>query len=179
MVLYMIFPANIFSILYEFNPESFAPPLLFWMFMAFQKQRWMSFFMASIILMSIKENMPLVVCAFGIYGLFKKDCPKSVAGGALLLGAIFFYILALVVVPYYSHLTYHPFVGRYVIWAIISGKLFFNSVHATPNDFKPVFSRSNGHFILDLFGPLLVPAWFSWRVFVFGVSCLFAAFAFC
>ena len=44
MVLYIVFPANIFSILYEFNPESFAPPILFWMFMVFSKAAMEVFF---------------------------------------------------------------------------------------------------------------------------------------
>jgi uncharacterized membrane protein len=46
MLLYLLFPANIFSILYEFNPESFAPPILFWMFMSFEAKNWKSFFLA-------------------------------------------------------------------------------------------------------------------------------------
>jgi len=66
MVLYIIFPANIFSLLYEFNPESFAPPILFWMLIAFQKRQWRSFLIASLLLMLIKENMALLVCAFGL-----------------------------------------------------------------------------------------------------------------
>lgn len=166
MVLYIIFPANIFSILYEFNPESFAPPLLCWMFMAFQKQRWGAFFIASVLLMLIKENMALIVCAYGLYGLFSKDCPRPVAGLSLFLGAFVFYILVFHLIPYYRQLPYHPFIVRYAYLNLghSTGEIVFNALTQPQKIVSAIFTNSNGRYILSLFGPLLYPVIFSWQV---------------
>jgi len=164
MVLYILFPANIFSILYEYNPESFAPPFLFWMFMAFQKKQWRSFFVASVLLMLIKENMCLFVCVFGLYGLFRKDCPPKIAWSSIFLGAAVFYAMSIVVVPYFRHLTYHPFVVRYAYLGHSVGEIIFN-VFAQPQKIvHAVFTSLNGRYIQALFGPLLLPALISWQI---------------
>ena len=164
MVLYVIFPANIFSILYEFNPESFAPPILFWMFIAFQKQQWRSFLAASVLLMLIKENMSLLVCTFGVYGLLSKKCPPKIAWFSMFLGAAVFYILVVYVVPYFRHLTYHAFIVRYAYLGHSVGEIVFNVFTHPQKGAAFVFSALNRRYILSLFGPLLVPALFGWQL---------------
>jgi len=164
MVLYILFPANIFSMLYEFNPECFAPPALFWMFMAFQKKQWRSFFIASILLMLIKENMPLLVCAFGLWGLFHKGCPPKIAWGSFFLGAAVFYVLVIDVVPYFRHLSHHAFVVRYAYLGHSVGSIIFNLFTQPQRVGKVVFLGFHDGYIQSLFGPLLVPALFSWQI---------------
>ncbi len=172
MVLYIIFPANIFSMLYEFNPEAFAPPILLWMFMAFEKHRWKSFFVAAILLMLIKENMALVVCAFGIYAFFCKNCPRKIAGGILLLGAVVFYILTICIIPYFRHLPYHPFVVRYEylghsVVGILLHLMIRPAIVATA-----IFNHVNALYIRDLFGALLVPALIGYHRLFFMIPIL-------
>ena len=169
MVLYIVFPANIFSILYEFNPESFAPPILFWMFMVFQKQQWRSFFIASIILMLIKENMALIVCAYGLYGILSKNCPPKVAWSGLFLGAVVFYVLVIDVIPYFRHLTYHPFIVRYEYLGHSIEEITFNLFTQPQKAVHAIFTDMNGKYIKSLFGPLLLPVLISWQ-FLFLVS---------
>lgn len=165
MVLYIIFPANIFSILYEFNPESFAPPILFWMYMVFQKKQWWSFFVASILLMLIKENMALVVCAYGLYGFLSGGSPPKVSWFNFFSGAVIFYVLVVHVIPYYHHLTYHPFIARYAYLGLghSIGEMIFNMFTQPQKIIEGVFTGVNGRYVLSLFGPLLLPVLFSWQ----------------
>jgi uncharacterized membrane protein len=164
MVLYILFPANIFSILYEFNPESFAPPVLFWMYMAFQNKQWRSFLAASLVLMLIKENMCLLVCTFSLYGLFKKNFPPKIAWFNFLLGVVVFTILVMDVVPYFRHLSYHPFVVRYSYLGGSIAEIIFNLFTHPLLIFKVLFNRVNGQYIQALFGPLLLPSLLSWQI---------------
>ncbi len=162
MVLYIVFPANIFSVLYEFNVEGLAPPFLFWMFMSFQKQQWRSFFMASVLLMLIKENMALIVCAYGLYGIFNKKCPSPVAWLTLILGAVTFYILVADVVPYFRHLPYHPFIVRYEYLGHSLREIIFNLLTQPSKVMNMIFTGLNAGYIKSLFGPLLLPVLFGW-----------------
>jgi uncharacterized membrane protein len=164
MILYIIFPANIFSVLYDFNPESLAPPILFWMFMAFQKQQWRSFLVASVLLILIKENMTLVLCSFGLYGLFRKDCPPKTAWTSLFLGAVTFYILVIHVIPYFRHLAYHPYIVRYSYLGHSVGEIIFNLFTQPQKIINVIFTDMNARYIKALFGPLLLPALFNWPV---------------
>ncbi len=158
MILYIIFPANVFSLLYEFNPESLAPPFLFWMFIAFERKQWKSFFWAAIFLMLIKENMALIVCAYGIYGLVRRHCTPRVGYFSLLVGMLVFCVLVFYVIPYFRELKYHAFIVRYAY-------LFQEPQLAL----KVIF---DGSFIHDLFGPLLVPALFSWQILFLSLPIL-------
>ncbi len=167
MVLYFLFPANVFSLLYEFNPESLAPPLLFWMFMAFEDKRWRSFFVAAGLLMLIKENMALIVGAFGGYGLLNKNYPKKTAGIIVLLSAAIFLILALYVIPHFRNLPYHPFVVRYEYLGHNVGEILTNVLTRPDKVLGGLLTKYNGQFIYDLFGPLLIPALFSVHLMFF------------
>ncbi|MBF0570466.1 MAG: DUF2079 domain-containing protein [Candidatus Omnitrophica bacterium] len=169
MVLYLAFPANIFSVLYEFNPESLAPPILFWMFMAFQRRQWRAYLIASILLMLIKENMALIVCAYGLYGIFSKKCPPKIAWFNLFLGAGVFYSLVIYVVPYFRHLAYHPFVVRYEYLGQNIGEIIFNLFAQPHKALHAIFSGMNVKYFKSLFGPLLLPVLISWQ-FLFLAS---------
>jgi uncharacterized membrane protein len=164
MVLYLLFPVNIFSLLYEFNPENFVPPVLFWMFWAFQKRRWRSFLIASCLLMLIKENMPLLVGAFGVYGLFSRHCPRKIAWFSLFSGIAAFYILVVYVVPYFRHLAYHAFIVRYDYLGNSPGEMLSFIFTHPQKIIKVIFSGLNRQYIQSLFGPLLWPALFGWRL---------------
>ena len=128
MVLYIPFPPNIFSILFmEFNPGvslQAADPVLD--VYGFSEETVEVLLIASVLLMLIKENMCLFVCAFGLYGLFKKGYPPKMSWFIFSLGAVVLYILAIYVVPHFRHLTYHAFVVRYAYLGHSLPEIIFN-----------------------------------------------------
>ena len=112
--------------------------------MAFQKHQWRSFFIASILLMLIKENMALIVCAYGLYGLFDKNCPPKIAWFSSFLGAGVFYVLVVYVIPHFRHLTYHPFVVRYEYLGHSIGEIMFNLFAQPQKVTNAIFTNVNG-----------------------------------
>jgi uncharacterized membrane protein len=161
MVLYITFPANIFALLYDFNPENFAPPILLWMFMMFQKRRWRAFLIAALLLMTIKENMALIVGAFGIYGLFRKDMPLKVSLLTLAVAALIFYILTCYLIPHFRHLVQHAFVVRYDYLGHNLKEIFITMLTDPHKVFVSLTLNVNQLYVRNLFGPLLIPALMS------------------
>lgn len=167
MVLYLIFPANVFSMLYEFNPECFATPILFWMFMAWEKQDKKQFLLAALLLVLIKENMLLIVGAFGIYGLLNPKGPKIFSLMLILLSAVLFYVLSIHVIPSFRHLQQHSFVVRYAYLGNSLSEIIANIFIHPDKVFKFLFSEVNLKYINNLFGAMLIPAFLSGHLLLF------------
>ena len=91
MILFLSFPANIFALLYEFHFESLNVGLLFLLFYFFQTQKFLPFCFTMIVTSLIKENMPPVIAAFGIYALFSKRKNKFLWILVPILWGIFFF----------------------------------------------------------------------------------------
>ena len=162
MILYITFPPNIFAILYDFNIESVSPFFLFLMFYFFKSERLKPFVIVSFFTLLIKENMSLVLIAFGIYALFSKRKNK-IAWSFLPIfaGIIIFYLLAMIAIPSFRELPTHAFLVRYHYLGNSVGEIIHNIVF---NPFKIITILSgplNLRFISELFGPLLVPAFLS------------------
>ncbi len=133
MFLYLIYPPNVFGILYEFDYESLAPVFLFGLFYFFTKNRYLPFIATALITILIKENMPLIILAFGIYAVFCKGKNKFFWSAIpILAGLISFYLLTYKIIPHFKGEDVHPYMGNYqglgnspfsLIWSIISNPL--------------------------------------------------------
>ena len=115
LLLFFFYPANIFGMIYEFDFEALAVVFLVLMYYGFVKERWALFLISSCIVILTKENLPLIVFAFGIYGFFvKKDKLKWGLVPAF-LGAASFLFLTQVFVPWMggNPIGQHPYIGHY------------------------------------------------------------------
>jgi len=127
IVLYLIYPSNIFAMAYEFHFESLSPLFLFLLFYFFEKKRYRNFIVAALITILIKENMPLIITAFGIYALFTKGRNKIKWGVIpIVLGFISFYLLTSVIIPHiagsntHTHIAYYQSYGKTPVGIIFS-----------------------------------------------------------
>ncbi len=102
LCLYLLYVPNVMGIFYEFDFESLAPAFLMLIYYFYVKDRWVGFLICAVILILIKENLPLIILAFSIHGLFvKKDKVRwAVIPGILAL--VSFYLLVFVFIPYVS-----------------------------------------------------------------------------
>ena len=130
LFLYFIYPANVYGMLYEFDFESLSPAVLALMFYFFIKDRWGMFMLMGSILVLIKENLPLIVFMFGVYGLFvKKDkivwglVPMMLGGGAF----IFFFKVLIPLAGHY-HSGYLPYNFLYMGWGESLPKMLKNII---------------------------------------------------
>jgi len=105
-----------------------------------------------------KENIPLIVIAFGIYGLFSKQRNKLAWGLVpLVFGAAVFYIMMFVITPALRTELGTP-TGYLSLYAHISDTPdgIVKTVLFHPGAIiKLIFSPVNLYFIRTLFGPLL------------------------
>lgn len=146
MVLYFIFPANVFALTYEFNIEAFAPVFLILVFDFFRRKRYGPFLISSYILCLIKENMFLVVFMFGLYALLtgqKERFKWAVVPMAVSAGLFAFLVFK--VIPAFRDLPQHAFWVRYA------------SLMQNPADFIAGSIPGIIAFIGELFGPYLLP----------------------
>lgn len=69
MILYYVYAPNLFGLLHDFDFESLSPAFLVALLYFFEKRFWRPFIVTALLTMLIKENMPLIVFAFGCLGL--------------------------------------------------------------------------------------------------------------
>jgi len=114
MVLYCLYPPNIFSLIYEFHYESLAPGFLVLLFYFFQKNKFRSFVLTAALIMLIQENMPLILVTFGVLGLCSKKGGRIQWGVLpILAGLAAFYALTEQVIPMICQTDRHPYMAFY------------------------------------------------------------------
>ncbi len=154
-ILYLVFPANVFSILYEFNPESLAPLFLFLMYDYFKKENIRAFVLVSLATVMIKENMLLVTLTFGLYALFDRQKNKLRWGVIPILASIvLLFIFVAIVIPYFRELPSHAFVVRYRQFGSTIGEIFSTMVFHPAKTFAYLCEPFNTNYLSDLFGPI-------------------------
>lgn len=146
MVLYLIFPANLFALIYEFNPEAFAPVFLLLMFDFYRREKYVPFLVSSVLLCLIKENMLLVFFMFGLYALLNRKNPLMKWAWAPMAGSMaVFTTLVFWIIPLFRQTEQHAFWVRYA------------HIFANPLKFLSKVVTGNLGYVGDLFGPLMVP----------------------
>jgi uncharacterized membrane protein len=113
LLLYLFYPLNIFGILYDFDYESLSPIFIFAMYYFFKKDKFIPFFITALLMITIKENMPLIVLAFGIQSFFIKK--EKIKWGALTVAVAMgaFYVLTSVFIPFFREDQTHGYVIFY------------------------------------------------------------------
>ncbi len=163
MLAYLIFPANIFAVAFDFTPESFTPLCLFGMLYSFEKNDLAKFLICGILLMLIKENLTLVFATFGLYALiFPTQKNKIIWGWMPFLGGIaLFLLLTFWFIPHSLGSKVYPFVNRYQHLGHTLPEIAGTLIHRPMLLWHSIFSLQNIFYIKQLFGGLLIPAFFS------------------
>ena len=159
MLAYMFYPANVAMLFFEFNFENLALPLIFFIFYFFEEKRFLSFMVSCFLLTIVKENMPLVVFMFGIYGFIERRQDWAhwglyplLLGGGMFIGEVF------LVIPWVRHglTTVNGHLGLYARLGHSPTEIVRTFILKEPEVFKILFSGRNRSFLLQLFGPLLI-----------------------
>ncbi len=160
VLIFAVFPANMFSMLYEFNMECFAPLFIFMMFWAHRKENLRFFWIAAVLLFLTKENLTLIIVTFGLYSLFLRRKPlwsilPILVGVFMLLGSM------------YAVKCIRGEAG-------VSAVLRYQHLFVSPAGFlRSLFSVDNLVFAKDLFGPFLVPLMFFPAALFIGAPIFF------
>ena len=156
VLLFSFFVPNCFALLYEFSMECFAPLFIFMMFDAWRRKDLRLFWIVAVLLCLTKENLILVVMAFGMYGLIQR---RSFAWN---WGAILFSCVGLAM----AMVTVKCFRGEEGVSAWLRYKHLFAAPMAMG---QSLFSAWNARFLADLFSPCGAIAFISPASLVLGV----------
>ncbi len=161
MLTYMFYPANINMILFEFNFENLALPLIFLLFYFFEEKKFAGFMIGAFLLAMVKENMPLVVFMFGIYGLVTRRkeglawglCPMALGAGAF-IAEVFVFMPG-------GYPVFNAPLSRWLLYSKLGHSpmgIVRTFIFKEPEVLKLLFTGRNLSFLAQLFGPLLIPA---------------------
>ncbi|MBF0485019.1 MAG: DUF2079 domain-containing protein [Candidatus Omnitrophica bacterium] len=153
LIMYFLFPPNIFGLLYEFNPEAFAPPVIFLMFLALDNRKFKELFFWSIVLMTIKENMALVAFMFSLWALVIADKKDKLFLGvfAVFCLAVFIYLTAFWV-PSLRGLGHHAFTVRYPQLGSNALEVALSPFLKPREVFGALTTAQNGFYLFEIFG---------------------------
>ncbi|MFH0753978.1 MAG: DUF2079 domain-containing protein [Candidatus Omnitrophota bacterium] len=145
-ILFLLFPANVYMMFFEFNFENLAIFLIPLMLFALLKERKVLYAASLFLLCLVKENLPLVVILTGFLALFlKKDDRIFWAGLPILTGFLVFCIGMFVITPLLrSHLPGGA--------ANLYFCLYQDMASQPSSALVKLFSPENGAYLKDLFG---------------------------
>ncbi|MFH1754042.1 MAG: DUF2079 domain-containing protein, partial [Candidatus Omnitrophota bacterium] len=94
-LLYLIYPPVIYSNLFEFHPVTLSIPFLFLSFWAYREKEMARFVIFSLLAISCKENIPLVIIMFGALALIERRplkwiCMPVILGLSTFVVLVFF-----------------------------------------------------------------------------------------
>lgn len=159
LVLFLLYPPNLFGVLYEFDFESLAPVVLAAMFWCFLHDRWRTFAALSVVAILTKENLPLVVAGFGVLGLWRKKGDRLRWGVLpLAAGLASFWLLAAVVVPWFAGGTNsadHPYIAHYGHWGNSLGDVLSRLARNPGDAVRWIFLPEDRPWFIDTAGVFL------------------------
>ncbi|MCC6759300.1 MAG: DUF2079 domain-containing protein [Candidatus Omnitrophica bacterium] len=154
MFLYFTFPANIFSMIYEFAFEGLAPPFLVLLIYSFKKRKTAIFWLAAVILILIKENLLLIVTMIGFLGLFRKGSDRLKWGFLpIIVSLLFLFLLATNSIPFLKGVPQNIYMVRYQHLGNGAINILSNLILHPHGTFNLVFSKENIDYLSRLFTP--------------------------
>jgi uncharacterized membrane protein len=157
--IFLLFPANIYVNIYDFNFDCFAFLLLIWLIFFYKERHFGLYVLTSILLILVKENMPLVLVMMGIAACFSKRKKKlrwiifSIG-----LGLVTFILMVKFVIPYFRGVESHGFVARYTHLGGSVEEIIGSVIKRPLHILNMLVSEKHLPYLGNLFGVLLIPA---------------------
>ncbi|MBF0593927.1 MAG: DUF2079 domain-containing protein [Candidatus Omnitrophica bacterium] len=99
--LYVMYPPNLFMLVYEFHFESLALPFIAGMFLFLLEKRFIAFMICGVLACLCKENIPSILVMFGLASFFRKGVDRRIWGMIpVITGLAYFILVMFVVIPY-------------------------------------------------------------------------------
>ncbi len=163
--LYLIFPANIYAMLHEFHFETLSIGLLFLLFYFYRAQKFIPFCLTMFFVGIIKENVPPIIVAFGVYSLFSKKGRDKVNWGIIpiLFGLSLFYLSLFVIMPALrADLgSSNQYIGQYSQVGVSLPEIIMNLLLHPEKLIKIIAQPHNVLYLHDLFSPLIYLSFLS------------------
>jgi len=112
---YLLFPALEAANLYDFHAVSLAPTFLLWAFYFLEKEKDSGFIVFSVLAMSCKEEMSLLIGMMGLYALLLRK-RKKLGATMMVVAAIWFYVAVYIVIPWANPQGKSQYLAYYEDW---------------------------------------------------------------
>lgn len=109
---YLLFPALQAANMFDFHPTTLVAGLFPYAFYFLEKRRYALFFLFAVLVMSCKEEMPLLVVMLGLYALLMQHNWR-VGTAAMALGVAWFIVAVYVIIPHFNPEGRSPYLGAY------------------------------------------------------------------
>jgi uncharacterized membrane protein len=150
---YLLYPATGWLTLNEFHPVALATPLLLLAFWFLDEDRLLPFAVCAILAATCKEEIALVVAAFGIWYAVARR--RWLAGAAIMAaGGLWAAIAIAVVIPHYSAGAESDFYGRYSEVGGSAGGILKTALTDPLRIAEAAFGSRDLRFLLQLVAPL-------------------------
>ncbi|PZM78410.1 MAG: hypothetical protein DKM50_11555 [Candidatus Margulisiibacteriota bacterium] len=168
---YFLYPALENANLYDFHPIVLAVPVISFMIWAIIEERMKLFWILAILLLLIKEEMPLTLVGMGMYLLTRKKYMQGFA--AVFLGAIAFVLVMKVIIPSFSPLHEHPllaggsnlygsgYVSRFAWLGTSLGEILHTLFARPMYVLKTLCTQDRGSYLMFLGFPLMLLPFFT------------------
>ena len=110
---YLVCPAQHGLNMASFTPMCLSVPLLMWLFCCYEARQMRWLWVALLLSLGVKENMPLVVAAFGLYiAVFRRDVKLGVT--VMAIATVWFVLALRVLIPYLAGTSFDTlYIRRY------------------------------------------------------------------
>ena len=112
---YLLFPALEAANLYDFQAVSLAPTFLLWAFYFLEKKKDPWFIVFSVLAMSCKEEMSLLIGMMGLYTLLLRK-RKKLGAAMIVVAAIWFYVAVYIVISWANPQGKSQYLTHYEDW---------------------------------------------------------------
>lgn len=157
--LYTIFVPNLIALVHDHNTESLAPLFFMLLMFFYRRKRIAAFYITMFFFMILKENMPLIIAMFGLWGLFAKDRDRMRWGLIPLIVAVVYFPIAVVIMDA-NRMGSHPVWVRYSHLGASRGEIFLNLLKPT-TWMNILLAPWNVSMVVSLFGIFLIPSLLS------------------
>jgi uncharacterized membrane protein len=148
---YLLFPALEAANLFDFHATSLAPAFLLWAFYFLEKEKDLWFIVFSVLAMSCKEEMPLLIAMMGLYAFFLRK-RKKLGTTMIVVALIWFYVAVYIVIPWANPQGKSPYLVYYKDWG--NDPLEIALTIIKQRAWWLIFDKSNFDYLFSLLLPL-------------------------
>jgi uncharacterized membrane protein len=112
---YLLSPALEAANLYDFHAVTLAPTFLLWAFYFLEKEKDLWFIAFSVLAMSCKEEMSLLIVMIGLYTFFLRK-RKKIGTAMIVVGVIWFYVAVYIIIPWANPQGKSQYLAYYEDW---------------------------------------------------------------
>lgn len=101
-LVYLLFPAFQFQILYDFHIEIISLVSILWSIYFLELKRYKSFFIFLVLAVFSREEFAIYGSFFGLYLLFKKEASKKMGFFLLVFGLVYLMLVKSIIIPFFG-----------------------------------------------------------------------------